>query len=105
MTTKVLLVILVVAITACVSFDKSKMTGFEPYTENGQRMFRFKSERNDSVYPNDSYGESVRMTWLSEYLKDNDYCRDGYTIVSKDVVKGGDIYGLRRSYYYVGKCR
>lgn len=80
------------------------MTGFEPYSENGHAMFRFRSERNESVYPDDEVGESVRIGWLNEYLQDNNYCNNGYLIVSRNIVKGGDIYGLRRSYYYTGKC-
>lgn len=89
----------------CASLNKSTMTKFEPFTEKGKEMFRFSSERNDSVYPDDSDGESVRITWLSEYLADNDYCKNGYLLISRKIVKGGDIYGLRRSYYYTGECK
>lgn len=90
--------------TGCSGIHKSKMTGFEPYAENGQRMFRFKSEKNESVYPNDEDGESVRIDWINQYVRENNYCPNGYSIVSRQFVKGGDVYGLRESYYYVGKC-
>lgn len=81
------------------------MTKFEPFTENGKKMFRFSSEKNDSVYPDDSDGEAVRLAWLSEFLVDNNYCNNGYLLISRNKVKGGDIYGLRRSYFYIGECK
>ena len=93
------------SIAGCSAINKSKMTSFEPYTENGQKMFRFKSERNESVYPNDESGEAVRTTWINEYVSDNQYCINGFSILSREFVKGGDVYGLRESYYYVGKCK
>lgn len=96
---------LLIILPGCASFDKSKMTGFEPFSSNGSKMFRFKSERNDSLYPDDELGESIRIGWLNEYLADNNYCNNGYKISSREVVKGGDLYGLRRSYFYVGECK
>lgn len=89
----------------CESLHKSKMTSFEPYTEGSKTMFRFKSERNEGVYKNDADGEAIRMKWLSEYVSDNSLCMNGFEIVSRNIVKGGDVYGLRESYYYVGKCK
>lgn len=89
----------------CASLNKSTMTRFEPFTEGGKSKFRFSSERNDSVYPDDSEGESVRIGWLNEYIFDNNLCGNGYVIDSRVVVKGGDLYGLRKSYYYVGSCK
>lgn len=88
----------------CSSLHKSKMTSFEPYTEGGVQMFRFKSEKNEVVYPDNDYGEAVRMQWLSEYIADNKYCAKGYKITSRKAVLGGDIYGLRESYFYIGAC-
>jgi len=91
--------------SGCSALHKSKMTSFEPFSENEQKMFRFNSLKNESVYPDDAAGESVRMAWLNEYISDNNYCQNGFLILSRQFVKGGDVYGLRESYYYVGKCK
>jgi hypothetical protein len=59
------------------------MAKFQP---TGSNAFSYTAEY-DPAYPlTDERAESVRIVWLTRYVRDSHLCPNGYKIVNRDVV-------------------
>lgn len=94
---------LAVALAGCSTADKIAMTRFEPLTD---QEFKYDVQA-DWVHPSDSTAaEQERLAWLSQYLKDNRLCPDGYAITDRRVILvGSDPLADLHRIYYSGRCK
>jgi hypothetical protein len=89
-------------ISSCSTLDR-QITTFEPGREN---KFSYRAYA-DAVYPEASRdAENIRIDWLEQFLTDNSFCSNGYTIFKRQPVlkrKGllGDVYDI----FYYGRCK
>lgn len=98
-----LILIALIALTACESVDKQALIkSFEPL-ESG---FRFEVGFNAVYLENLAHHEAMRLRWLEEILAENNVCGDGYSITERKIFRRQTFVenATVGHFIYYGKC-
>lgn len=92
-------------LSGCMSVQRHGMTTYEQYTDkSGNKMFRYMA-MSTVFYPTYSAdAESTRMDLLGEWLSDNDYCKNGFEIVEKQMISRSPDENAK-NIKYIGRCK
>jgi hypothetical protein len=92
----------VLFVASCATLDKSA-TSFEIQEED---KFVYEAWA-DAIYPlEEKEAEDYRISFLKEYLADNNLCPNGYEISRRQpILKDKALLGPSYRIFYYGKCR
>jgi hypothetical protein len=89
-------IVAAIAISSCASVDRPKFSDWEP---TGPDTFTF-------VVRSTTWGEETRMAWLATYLKDANFCPNGYQIDRREATPTRSAFGLPdERIRYTGHCK
>jgi len=87
------------------SSQKNSVTTYEQYTNSsGERLFKYVAMSTVFYPTNSQSAEQTRLNVLQEWIAENNYCSNGYKIVSRSMVSRGDGPDAM-NITYVGQCK
>lgn len=90
---KLMLIVAIILQAGCMSgpsFDPIKLSVLIPEGSNPQQTFIVTSEPTDRHTARAIEAENIRLAWMNRWVKKNQFCSQGYTVINRSVDKTAD---------------